>query len=67
MVLVNVAGGPAGRNDLGEDLSATSADGWTQLVPELMAGEGVAASGSVESPSATPTNWGTTSRWLSTP
>ncbi len=39
VVLVNVAGGPAGRNDLGASFPAPSAE-WTELVPELNAGEG---------------------------
>ncbi|WP_031010119.1 isochorismatase family cysteine hydrolase [Streptomyces sp. NRRL F-5727] len=39
VVLVNVAGGPAGRNDLGASFPEPSAEG-TELVPELNAGEG---------------------------
>ncbi|MFB7504150.1 MULTISPECIES: isochorismatase family cysteine hydrolase [Streptomyces] len=39
VVLVNVAGGPAGRNDLGASFP-TPAAGWTELVAELNAGDG---------------------------
>ncbi|MFE9611412.1 isochorismatase family cysteine hydrolase [Streptomyces sp. NPDC006012] len=38
VVLVNVAGGPAGRNDLGARFP-TPTDEWTELVPELEATE----------------------------
>ncbi|MFF8910738.1 isochorismatase family cysteine hydrolase [Streptomyces olivaceoviridis] len=39
VVLVNVAGGPAGRNDLGASFPAPTAE-WTELAPELGATEG---------------------------
>ncbi|PWI15268.1 hydrolase [Streptomyces sp. Act143] len=35
VVLVNVAGGPQGRNDLGASFPAQVAPEWTELVPEL--------------------------------
>ncbi|MET9879999.1 isochorismatase family cysteine hydrolase [Actinacidiphila glaucinigra] len=39
VVLVNVAGGPAGRNDLGARFPAPTPE-WTELAPELDAGAG---------------------------
>ncbi|MBG7700147.1 MULTISPECIES: isochorismatase family cysteine hydrolase [Streptomyces] len=39
VVLVNVAGGPAGRNDLGASFPTPTAE-WTELVPELGATDG---------------------------